>query len=448
MDRAELLDGLTETVLSYVMHGSISEDVVAERIKPEGLDRRFSDFRTLVDLHFVLREDVVDFVRRLPRHLREIETSTRTRTQTTNGSIVGRVDWQETIRRRNAQSPGNAALFVCDTRTENYDTAENLVLKHLLSVIHRTLESAEEYLERDYAWVNESWRGEENLVDELRRVVERNVHVRRIRDPDQYEPTDRMLTTAEGSRQGLYREAARLVGARNAILDGELDALRELIASTAITPDDDETLFELFVLFRFIDTLADMRDGTLEIRTIESGQQEVARFTGEKEIVIYHDNSARDRGLSFRSVPEEKDGEDLSRTETVQRMAHEIAEEYFHREFRNQTGRPDVIVLEVFSPDERVYEYLVTEVKNSTNTGTIRTGIKETLEYLAFLRVDDELVHGDENGGPYLPEGQKGLLVIQDVDEETRSLGGDRPIQIVQASELDDQLEAILDELV
>ena len=448
MDRAELLDGLTEDVLSYVMHGSISEDVVAERIKPEGLDRRFDEFRTLVDLHFVLREDVVAFVRELPRHLREIETSTRTRTRTTNGAIEGRVDWQETMRRRHSQSPGNAALFVCDTRAENYDTAENLVLKHLLSVIHATLENAEEYLERDYAWVNESWRGEENLVDDLRRVVERNVHVRRIRAPETYEPTDRMLTAAEGSRQDLYREAARLVGARDAILDGEPDALRELVASTAITPDDDETLFELFVLFRFVAALDRMHKGTLEIRTIESGRQEVARFSGDKEVVIYHDNSARDRGLSFRSVPEEKDDEELSRTETVQRMAHRIAEEYFDRSFRNQTGRPDVIVLEVFSPEERTYEYLVTEVKNSTDTGTIRTGIKETLEYLAFLRVDEELVHGDDTSGPYFPDGQKGLLVVQDLGEETEALDEGRPMRIVRASELDDELESILDELV
>jgi hypothetical protein len=448
MDRAELLDGLTADVLSYVMHGSVSEDVVAERIKPEGLDRRFTDFRTLVDLHFVLREDVIAFVRALPCHLRELETSTRTRTRTTNGSVEGRVDWQETIRRRNSQSPGNTALFACDTRTENYDTAENLVLKHLLSVIHATLENAEDYLGRDYAWVNDSWRGEENLVDELRQVVERNVHVRRIREPDGYEPTDRMLTTAESSRQELYREAARLVGVRNAIIDGEPDALRELIASTAITPDDDETLFELFVLFRFVATLDRIRDGAFEIRTIESGRQEVARFAGEKEVVIYHDNSAGDRGLSFRSIPAEKADEELSRTETVQRMAHSVAEEYFDRRFRNQTGRPDVIVLEVISPDERTYEYLVTEVKNSTDTGTIRTGIRETLEYLAFLRVDDELVHGDDTSGPYLPDGQKGLLVIQDVTEETATLAADRPMRIVQASELDDRLESILDELV
>jgi len=102
----------------------------------------------------------------------------------------------------------------------------------------------------------------------------------------------------------------------------------------------------------------------------------------------------------------------------------------------------------VFSPEERTYEYLVTEVKNSTDTGTIRTGIKETLEYLAFLRVDDELVHGDDTSGPYLPDGQKGLLVVQDVDEETAAIGESRPMRIVQASELDDRLEPILDELV
>ena len=67
-----------------------------------------------------------------------------------------------------------------------------------------------------------------------------------------------------------------------------------------------------------------------------------------------------------------------------------MANNYFESRgtFRNHTGRPDVLVLEIIGDDQDEHEFLIAEVKNSTNTDTIRRGIKETLEYLAFLRVN------------------------------------------------------------
>lgn len=453
MDRTDLLDALTEDILAYVMNGAVSEDVVASGIKPEGLDERFEEFRLLVDLHFILRDDVVSFVRALPDHLRELQTSTHTRSHTSRGAVRGRVNWQRTMQQRYHESPEDRSLFVCDTRSEHYDTDENLVLKRLLSVIHSTVERAEEYLDRDYAWVNDSWRGEEDLVEELRRVFDRNVHVRRIREPSQYEPTDRMLTAAAASRKSVYREAARLVEKHRDIRSGEPEALRELIDDTAITPDDDETLLELFVLFRFISSLEEMWDGSLEFRTIESGRQEVARLSGEKEVVVYHDNAAGDRDLSFLSVPMEKADKELTRTEMVQRTATRVARQYFRdAEFENHTGRPDVIVLEILDEDSGSYDYLITEIKNSTQQKTIRQGIKETLEYLAFLRLDDELVFGDEeleDPTEAFGSGWNGLLVVQDLEsEETTPLHDQETMKILQASEVEDRLPEVLESVV
>lgn len=92
-------------------------------------------------------------------------------------------------------------------------------------------------------------------------------------------------------------------------------------------------------------------------------------------------------------MPDE-DKQNPSRTDKVQLEAQEIAGDYFKKEFRNHTGRPDVIVLEVIGDEADQHEYLITEVKNSTSTDTIRRGIKETLEYLAFLRVNEEYAFG------------------------------------------------------
>ena len=445
MDRDDLIEGLTEDILAYVMTGRISDRAVARGLKPESLDDRFEDFRLLVDLHFVLRDDVVEFVRELPEHLRQLETRTHTRTRTTRGQVRGRVNWQRTFQRRSTESPGDNSLFVCDTRTEQYDTDENLVLKRLLATIYDTLERAEEYLTGDYEWVTDSWNGESGLIDEYRQIFERNVHVRRIRDPGQYEPTDRMLTTAASSRQELYRTAASLVEKHRRIHSLEEDAIRELIQRTAITPDDEARLFELFVLFRFIRTLDEMLDGSFKLQTIESGRQEVARLQGDTEVAVYHDSSAPDRELSFRSVPEETSPDKLSRTEAVHEEARRVAEAYFDEDFENQTGRPDVIVLEIDDGDE--VRYLVTEVKHSTREDTIRTGIKETLEYLAFLRNDGDLVFDDDDE-PF-GDGWNGLLVVQDLpDVDPPSLDEQERIKILQASAVETQLERVLERLV
>lgn len=451
MNREELLDQLTQDVLTYVMHGAFPEDEIARSIKPDGLDERFEDYELLLDLHFILTEDVIEFVRELPAHLRNVRTETETVSRTRRGTVDGHINWNSTIKERYSRNPDDGSLFVCDNRSEDYDIPENVVLKRLLSVIHGTLREAEEYLRGEYEWVRETWRGNEDLIDELNRIVERNVHVRRIREPDVYEPTERMLTTAENSRQQVYREAASLLRTRAALFDGEKEALRDLLDETAITPDDDHALFELFVLFRFVSTLEELREGDLRFQTIASDRQEIARLEGEKEIVLYHDNSARDRDLSFVSDVPEAAERALSRTEKVQTVARSVANEYFSdRSFENHTGRPDVIVMEVIDEENGEHEYLIVEVKNSTNTDTIRRGIKETVEYLAFLRVNDEFVFGEPDTEDYFGSGWNGLLVIQDLDEDTASVEEQNAneITMLQAGELESELASVLEHVI
>ncbi|SIS21035.1 hypothetical protein SAMN05421752_13115 [Natronorubrum thiooxidans] len=88
--------------------------------------------------------------------------------------------------------------------------------------------------------------------------------------------------------------------------------------------------------------------------------------------------------ISFVAVPGE-DTENPSRTDQVQLVAQGVVGNHFDKDYQNYTGRPDVIVLEIISEDDGEHEYLIVEIKNSTNEDTIRRDVKETLEYLAFL---------------------------------------------------------------
>jgi hypothetical protein len=449
MNRNELLDQLTQDILAYVMAGDFPDRQFAQSVKPEELDDRFNEYELLLDLHFILREDVVAFVEALPQRLRRIRTETDSSSRTTRGSIDGRIDWGSTIKQRYSQNPRDRSLFVVENRTIDFDIPENIVLIELLSIIYHTLQEAEDYIRQEYDWVQQRWRDNGELIDQFSRIMDRNVHVRRIREPEAYEPTERMLTAAEAARQEVYREAAELLRVRERLFAGDEDEIQNLLQSTAIAPDDQDTLFELYVLFRFVAALDTLRDENVAFESITSGRQEVARLAGEKEIVLYHDNSASDRGLSFRSGDTADLHDPLPRAQKVQEMAQTVAESYFQTEFQNHTGRPDVIILEIRDEANDEHEYLITEVKNSKREKTIRQGIKETLEYLAFLKVNEEYVFDrSTSNGAYFGSGWNGLLVIQDLERDTETFEEqETPIRILQATELEDKVLDILEEL-
>jgi hypothetical protein len=449
MDRDELLSELTEDVLSYVMHGSVPEERFFGEIRPAGLDERFTDFESLIRLHFLLRPAVVEFVEALPCRIRDIKTQTKSVTSRRRGRADGRINWSATFRERAARAPGDRSLFVCDDRTESYDIAENVVLKRLLAVVHSTLVDCEPYLRMEYDWVTERWQENLELVGVLSDIVERNVHVRRIRDPETYEPTERMLHAAERSRSAIYRDAAELLREYRAAVSGDEAAVRGLLERTAITPDDEETLLELYVLFKYVAAIEQSRGERFQVHTIESGAQEVARMdTSDAEFVLYHDRSGKQRGLSFVTAEsvDETPRNALSRAEMVKREAREVEAHYFDEErTERHTKRPDVIVLEVRSDSRR--EYLVTEVKNSTRRETIQRGIEETLEYLAFLRQDGEFVFDGDSD--FFGSGWNGVLVVQDLPGvDTRELEDQRSIRILQASDVEQHLQDVLNRVI
>lgn len=442
MNRQELLEELTEDIFAYVMQGAVPEDRFVGKIRPTGLDERFEDFESLVRLHFVLRPDVVDFVEELPTRLRSVKTQTQNVTSTQRGEISGRINWSDTIRERHSRAPGDTSLFVCENRTEDYDIPENLVLKRLLSIIYRTLRDCQDYFHEEFQWVTQRWKANLELVDVLMDIFERNVHVRRIRAPTEYEPTERMMRSAEESRSQIYRTAAELLADYRETVSGDREALKELLEDTAITPDDDETLLELYVLFKYIRAVEELEDDSFTLKTIQSGKQEIARIGGEdREIVLYHDNSG-DRNISFDTSPRVEAGAEISRHEKIEARSNEVAREYFtNQDLRSVSRRPDVIVLEVKTGDSR--EYLITEVKNSTNHQTIRGGIKETLEYLAFLMENQDYVFESDTG--YFGSGWNGVLVIQDLESETQPLHEQNTIKILQASEVQAKLGDVLE---
>jgi len=433
MKESRMIEELTQDILTYMRRGESGIGrIVAENVKPEGLDERFKEYEKLMDFHFILKEKVVDFVKNLRPRLREVKTKTKNVKKTSKNGVEGRINWSSTVKERYSRNPKDFSLFVCENRSENYDIDENIVLKKLLSVIYRTLEDCEEYLKEDKnPVIKETWEEKEDLIEEMRGIFERNVHIQRIKKPERYEPTERMINSAENSRQSIYREAAKLINTRRKIFKGDKEEIKSLIENTAVKPDNKGTLFELFTLFRFIKIIENHEKNDFSLETIESNSQPIAGMSyKDKEIRLYHDSSG-DKNLKFL-YGEDDFNTPPSRPELVEKKATEVTEDYFKERKEEHSKRPDIIVLEIKSDESR--EYIVTEVKYSTNQKTIERGIKETLEYLAYMKYRNnwrfrdgkESIFGNDNG----------LLVIRDLDEDTEALSEQRTIKIFQTSDL------------
>lgn len=442
MDRETIIEQLAEDILAYVMSGTISESTLTAGLRQTGLDERFEDYELLLDLHFILKPDVTEFIQALPDRLRSIRTETQSVDRIQRGAINGRINWAETTKTRYSEAPRDRSLFVVENRSVDYDIPENIVLIQLLGRIHETLLAAEDILDSKYDWVTRTWETDKDLVERLKTIVERNVHVRRIRKPEAGEPTARMLSRAAEAREPIYREAAKLVEYRRNIHQGDSEALEELLSETTITPASENRLFELYVLFRFIGAIETARGEPLSVSMIRSDRDAIVQLKDEYELNVYYDQSGPD-DIRFETKFDRPESE-FSRFEDVYYRAGTVADAFFRTESSERTKRPDIFAMRSGTGGTEP-EYFVVEVKNSASEGTIRRGIKETLEYLAFLKREGEFVFDDCS---YYGNGSQGVLVVQDLEKETLQFceQKDLPIRILQASELETKLPTLLDE--
>jgi len=68
--------------------------------------------------------------------------------------------------------------------------------------------------------------------------------------------TDRTIESVKRSRSAFYRDAAILLDRYRRLLNQELDSdeAHEILTHTVIAPEETETLFELYWIFRILNT--------------------------------------------------------------------------------------------------------------------------------------------------------------------------------------------------
>ena len=450
-----LLEAIADDFHTYLRKGVQIDQVIGSAHADLDID----DIETLLRIHFVLTDaeddetsvGVLDFMRRLESRIRRMKTATTPRSFEHRGEVRGQIDWQETVKRRARAGQPEEPVFVCNQPEEHYDIDENLVLKRLLTVIHEIvtedLTDAREHPE-SYEWLS-AWttpvgeplgRDAESAAEMLERIYEQNIYLQRI-EVDETDLTDRVIEDVKRSRSVFYQDAAMLLDRYQQLMNHELDSAeaREILNNTLIAPEKADVLFELYWIFRVLDAYDAVQyrvltDHRTNPSTIATWEQDGSRF------VLSHDAAGNHSRFSesLGSEDVEPDGY-LYRMHAVLSKWQSLSEELLGRSGSDSLwgGRPDIVLErleESPSGEWELVQVFVGEVKYTQNTDYIATGLRELLEYMAFVRQGTP-------AGEYIeaPEDMldsvnvKGLLFVDDLNVNTKASGEISIIQYPQS---------------
>lgn len=404
----ELLKAVADDFHTFLRRGVRFEQVIGSAHTDLDID----DVETLLRIHFILTESdeegevgVLDFMHQLENQVRKMKTTTAPQSHEYRGEARGRIDWQQTVKSRARKGRLEEPVFVCSEPEEHYNIDENLVLMRLLTVIYEIVTDDLSYAVENpegYEWlsawtspINESNRSVESMSDVLQRVYDRNIYLQRV-NIDENTVTDRTIESVKRSRSPFYREAAELLDRYRRLMRHELDAheAREILNRTLIAPDKPETLFELYWIFSILNTYDEAQYRVLS--DWRKSPSTIARWEqGESLFVMSHDSTGEE--LRFHEEMESQDIDSdgyLFRLKEVLTRWQSLSEELLNRSGNNSLwgGRPDIVLerFEKSTHDEWVLEDIfIGEVKYTQDINYVSTGLRELLEYMAFVKHSD-----------------------------------------------------------
>ena len=96
------------------------------------MNLNISSINELLRIHFILKTDVMEFIKKLTKRIRKIKTSTDKTNRNFRNEVRGRVNWQDTIKERCKHNYADETLFVWEETDKDFNIKENLVLKKIV----------------------------------------------------------------------------------------------------------------------------------------------------------------------------------------------------------------------------------------------------------------------------------------------------------------------------
>lgn len=415
----ELINEIGDNFNMFLKAG-MRVDSFSKKIDPE---LNINNLNKLLRIHFVLTDEVRGFVKALPKRVRRIKTTVDKRSQILKGEVKGRIEWDKTIKERCKCNYDDLALFVCNQTEKNYNISENIVLKHLLSIIHSIIfEDLKPAIDKEYTWIEKWTENQSKLKTTIREVFLRNIYIKRITS-DGTEITERMIRSASKSRNKFYRDAARLLLRYNKIMKHDLDSeeAKELLRNTFIKPERAEVLFELYWVIQMIEAKSGKELKDVKFNIIDGTNNIVAEWEDDDcSYRIYHDSNGCFQFLEkyedvFKDIIIDKDGY-LMREKKVFRKWKEMCSKVLSLEKGDSFwgGRPDILLEKYKKGSDNPEQVFIGEVKYTDSKEYASQGLRELLEYMALIKSDSG--YFEEKEKIFGSDKMKGYLFVDKIN--------------------------------
>ncbi|GAA0453503.1 hypothetical protein [Alkalibacillus silvisoli] len=381
----EMIEEISEFLVTYLKSGVVGINSFLNKT-----DLNISNMEQLLKVHFLLRDEVKQFVRDLPMLIRRFKTSTKVTQNTYHGEIRGQINWPGTIKERLRSNAKDKTIYSVNERDREFAIKENLVLLELLQVMNRLLfrEIDSQYYMK-YSWFKE-W---DTLKNTVRHTLQKNIYLSRVVQK-QKPVTDRMILDTMKHRNPLYRQAAYILQQYRKVMSGDVDEaeVQELLKETFVFPQEEDVLFELYCVIKLIQHNSEHA----EFQIMDGRQNMVAQWKDDQYVYkIYHDSIGSGH-LQFNiSIDEVKQVSHpfIDRKLESMEEANQVAEKLFGLS-SDQTsywsGRPDIIV-EVFEQETGdLRKVIIGEVKYTNQVRYMVTGLRELIDYIKLAKVDNE----------------------------------------------------------
>jgi hypothetical protein len=331
-----------------------------------GLSNR--DLKILADIRLLLSAEIKTLLNDIAPKIISRLSKESINEYITDRGVRGRINWQKTISTR-AAAGNDTSLYVYSRRAQIFDLPENRLFLYIIRHIN---EKARNFVSDNY--LNLTWYDEADdrgkWIDRVSVIASKSARL--LRNPlvskigNLYELTDKIIELTKRCRPSHYKELAvtaeRFAFSQNA----PLYYLKDELKANIFEPLNKDTLFEIAVLFKTIQTAEEC--GWQEKRAGLIGGSASAVSTLAKngwELKIYY-----------------------------QKLPREMAQDSKYGDIMADYGlseklrRPDIIL--EFS-NGKMKKFFIVEVKRSKRRGYLVDGTYKLLGYLKdFERVNND----------------------------------------------------------
>jgi hypothetical protein len=365
----QIVDYSSRWLWRFIQSNAKETSVEEVMLKLTGLKRR--ELNMLADIHFLLSDEVKYLLNEVaPKIINRLSKESINEHILDRNNVRGRINWHRTISAR-AAAGNDKTLFVYTRRAQIFDLPENRLFLYIVKYIN---EKARNFVIEDY--LNLTWYDEvenyEKWLDKIKVIASKTTFI--LRNPiisrigNLPELSIKIIELTKKCRNSIYKELANIAERLAYRQNTPVLFLKEELKGNILEPLNKDTLYEIAVLFKTLQTALECGWKEERVGLIGGSSKSISKLTkGNLKLRLY-----------YQRMP--------SNMASISKYGDIMTDYGLSEKLR----RPDIIL--EFSNGQKK-NYVIVEVKRSQKRDYLVDGTYKLLGYLK----DFELLNNDNS---------------------------------------------------